>query len=48
MLCISVEGGVTQIKTYVRLGGVVKSVRERTKGGSDYFERTYFLDDPQG
>ena len=51
MLCISVEGGwVTQIKTYVRLGGYSKAY-ESVRGGeggkkSDYFECTYFLDGP--
>ena len=51
MLCISVEAGGDADKNVRTLGGrVVKSVRERTRGGggvkSDYFERTYFLDDP--
>ena len=50
MLYIFVEGGGDADKNVRTLWGVVKSVRERTrgKGGkkSDYFERTYFLDGP--
>ena len=43
---------MTQIKTYVRLGGGGSQKRTRAymgEGGrkSDYFERTYFLDGPQ-